>query len=312
MKNIFVLPWQFYLPIAFVLVGCFLALYLIVINNLSAKDVTFSFVVLFSASVMFFLNVCFGLKDEQKIDSIYVHLTLDSGRVIDVLSHSANKSNFVVFNRDEVSGSCDDVIKNFLKNGKVIIPEKYEYVRGQLDNCLQFYMRNMVVGHLIDVLPDWNVNEENFRGSRQVSYRNGDVDKKEGIFYSKQKIDEVFGNKDFNYSLLNAHLFNSGIVLPPQTVVSLKDNNIIFDNPFFNMELQFSFASGATLGTPILNDSGNLSLLVGGESSCLNIDSKIVAKVLYKKLNAGNFDRDKYIKWVDAVLSGLRKGFDLK
>lgn len=311
MKNIFVLPWQFYLPIAVVLIGCFLALYLIVINNLSAKDVTFSFVVLFSASVMFFLNVCFGLKDEQKIDNVYVHLTLDSGQVVDVLSHSEDKSRFVVFNRDEVSRSCGDVLKNFLKDGKVVIPERYESVRGRLDSCLQFYMRNMVIGHLIEVLPDWNINEENFRGSRQVSYRNGDVDKKEGVFYSKQKIDDLFGNKYFNYSLSNANLFNSGIVLPPKTVVSLKNNNIIFDNPFFNLELQFFFASGATLGTPVLYDSGKLSLLVGGENSCLNIDSKIVARVLYKKLNAGNFDRDKYTRWVDAVLSGLRNGFDL-
>ena len=84
MKNIFIPPVSFLVPLIIIAVGLTWACYSIVLKNLNSKDIVFSFSAMAAAFAMFYLNISLSMKDEAQRFVINTHAVLTEDLVIAV------------------------------------------------------------------------------------------------------------------------------------------------------------------------------------------------------------------------------------
>lgn len=273
-------------------------------KNVNAKDLVFSYTALAAAFVMFSLNLWFSLKNEERMHVVQPHLTL-TPNCVDVYSELPMKSSFVVFNRKKLTSSL-----NLTRaDEKAGIPQLTDDERATFKKNLAEFLRVSVVGHLLSEYPDWNPDVKAFRGSKQIQFNNSDEGAGQNSYYSVAQLENSLKIDVKEFSISEGIGITNGLTLPPKTIVTTSGENLIFDNPYvrivinFEIEDRMSFAVPSYIG-PILRLD-----YIDMNQGVINIQSNIKIVVSQKKQRSGSPDRHKYEAWASQIIETVRTGF---
>lgn len=276
----------------------------IVGKNINAKDLVFSYTALAAAFVMFSLNLGFSLKNEELEYVIQPHLILTSD-CVDVYSDLATKSNFVVFNREKLSSSLD-LAGVVTKPGAPSFTDAENSVFKR--NILEF-LRVSVVGHLLTEYPDWSPDVKSFRGKRHIQFNNSEEGAGDNSYYSVEKMAEALQFSAGGFAVAESVGITNGLTLPPNTTMSTNGENIVLENPYSLIEIDFEVEDGMSFAVPsysghkLFLDQRNMN------QGVVNIQSNIRIKVLHKKQRFGSPQRVKYESWASEIVNVIEIGF---
>lgn len=271
----------------------------IVAKNINAKDLVFSFTALAAAFVMFSLNLFFSLKNKEQEHIIQPHLTI-SQDCVDVYSTLGTKSGFVVINRKDLS-SCLSLVgtsQNFA------LPSLSQSERKLFNERLIEFLRVSLVGHLLSEYPDWNPKVKSFRGSKHVQFNNSKEGAGKNSYYS---IEELVTSLNFKLPKFEKFkgVIASGLTLPPNTKFFSVNNNLIFDNPYILIKINFEIEDRMSLASPSYDGSVLKLDMRDTNKNITNIQSNIRINILFKKQRHKN----NYESWASQIVSTIESGF---
>jgi hypothetical protein len=310
MKSIFLPPMPFLLPLFAILIGIAWACYEIVVKNLNSKDIAFSFAALAAAFVMFYLNVCLGLEEKKKEESIKLHMTISNDCVIDVFSSLPFKSKFIIFNREALSLACIQTLDKYSDGSKVIIPENALNEDDGLADATKFFLLNCIFGYWLDDYADWQMKKKLYKGSYSASFRNSKDDKSDDTFISKDEIDRVIGNFGKGFSLSDKVRMTKGLTLPPNTTLSMSGDKVSLENPFVKFEFSIDVANSLELAYPEVRKDGKVMFHLGHEHSNLNYEANIDITITMKRERQGSIEYAKYEEWTNRLVEFFKSGFE--
>lgn len=296
MKNIFTLPPSFTIPLAIIGIGLVWAMVAIVLKNLNSKDVVFSFSALVAASVMFYLNISLGMKDEVKEYDIKTHAFLTNDLVID-LDVDNDKSDFLVTQRGDLSRAVKAELQAFDKKGNPDADLFSEENLDKLEVATRFYYINSILGSMLMAFPDWQGNNVKHRGGTIGSFNA----KKEGAgintFIEPEKLDKAIGNAERGYTLKVPYMMARGLTLPPDTRVHISGGSLVIENPFLLLEVGILLPGSFKGGLPDTNVT-------------LEYFPVIQLKQVMKKERSGSPEYDQYAAWADKLYEHLKRKFE--
>lgn len=276
----------------------------IVGKNVNAKDLVFSYTALAAAFVMFSLNLWFSLKNEESVHIVQPHLTL-TPNCVDVYSELPMKSSFVVFNRDKLTSAL-----NLKSTGKKIgIPDFTDDERVAFKKNLAEFLRVSVIGHLLSEYPDWNPDIKVFRGKKQVQFNNSEEGAGQNAYYSVAQLEKALRIEVDDFDIAESVGITNGLTLPPKTVVTTSGEDLVFENPYVRIAIDFEvedgmiFAVPSYIGSTLRLDQRDMN------QGFINIQSNIRVVVSQKKQRSGSPDRLKYESWASQIIETIRAGF---
>lgn len=301
MKNYSLLT--FIMPIVILLFSIIWVGYSIVVKNILSKDIVFSFTALSAAFVMFGLNIAFSLKEEQSQHVVRPHIIITDDNIIDVLSYQITKPNFLVFNNEELSTAINIVkLKESLYTQT---PDRELAYKNQLITFLKI----CTLGQILSSYPDWQEQKQKFKYSESTSFNNTKEGAGNNTYFSIEQLDKLMNIEGFTFNgkigLIN------GLTLPPDTQININNDNIIIDNPFLTIKINFEIENGFNKATPTYTNGSMMFYHSGTKSDVINIQSNIVMNVTMKKQRSGSAEKTKYSKWVNEFYQKLHSGFDL-
>lgn len=272
--------------------------YFVVYQNINNKDVVFSFTALGAAILMFLLNVSLNLKDENFTKVIRPMMHLSDG-VVDVYVTGFNKSSFVIQNRENISEYLgfqkESDIQKLLEN----------FDSNKLINNTEKFLKITTVGTLLDLYPDWSPSEKVFANGGTMSYNSKREFAGKNSFYDINDIakalelDDYFLNPD--RPVVN---FFDTLTLPPKTVLYTTGKNIVFENPYAIVEIDFEVSQKITR----VNREAigrKISLKTISDDDVLELHANIYVNVLRKKLRSGSKDYEKYTNWINRIIETI-------
>lgn len=304
----------------FVLIFTLLALVLlgatVVVNNLNAKDIVFSYTALCAAFLMFFLNTALSLKSVVKEDVIQIELSLHN-MIADIHSLSNKKSLFYVFNRKEISEEVN--LKKYFKIGTLNDRNMEEenffsfsiQSRDELNsaiNDISKFIHIGIIGEMLTKNPDWEIfkNKKNFRGSASYSFNTSNEHSGKNTFIKTEDLDEILGLNSFSYK--SPYVFTEGLTLPPDTKVKVKDNTLFIENPF----VEIKFGIEINHNTSHFPPESTMNVLDGNFSNTSYMSVNLIISTLFKKERSGSRKMENYKKWVEYLLNDFKDAFEFK
>ncbi|HJS13639.1 MAG TPA: hypothetical protein VJ795_01100 [Rheinheimera sp.] len=273
--------------------------YLIVYKNINTKDVVFAYTALMAAIVMFILNVFLNLKEENFTEVTQPYMYEVDGKICLLKVHVRN-SMFALHNYEQLN----ELIKldiNKKEDNPVKEIAKTAYRREQIEN----YMKLMTLGTLIEDLPNWSPEENSFRTGRQVRTVNNRDDAGVNSFYELSELVKGFKVEDFFTEGRDIEIWSNGMTLPPDTEIRSNGKNLIFENPFVLLTIEFE-ASGSL--NAVSKDSIGRRVMTfptSQEDIAYLIDGNIYVNVKRKKFRTGSNEYEIYTKWVKRITDSI-------
>lgn len=308
MKNVFIPPASFSIPLLVIAIGLGWACYSIVLKNLNSKDIIFSFSAMAAAFAMFYLNISLSMKSEEKNFSVNTHAVLTEGLVLDVMSRG-RKSSYIVTEREKLSQAVREELLIFAEAQKVhkgFDDGNYE----KLLHATKYFYLNSFLGSMLVDFPDWQMREVSFKGGISKSFNYREDGAGENSFIATSELDSVMGNDKRGYSLDGAVTLARGLTLPPDTVVYKEDNSVVIDNPFLRMVVSVDVAGSFTYAGFKSTSSGSFALDYNKTSKTLSFFPNLNIKTVMKKERSGNPDYGLYIDWVNRLEVFMKEGFE--
>jgi hypothetical protein len=307
---------SFILVLTFTLIAIVLLGFIIVGNNLNAKDIVFSFTALCAAFLMFFLNTALSLKDETKTEIIPIELLLHN-MVADIHSLSYQKSSFFVFNRENISKEVN--INKYFKIGALNNKnmEDENFFAFSINSIEQWntaikdiskFLHIGIIGEMLSKNPDWEIfkNKRTFRGSENYSFNASGDTAGENTFITKNKLDKILELTSFTFN--KGHSIAKGLTLPPDTKVKVKDDILFIDNPF--VELQFSVDINQNVNhSPPEN---RINVMDGNFSNTSYMSVNLMIRTHFKKERFGSREMEDYKKWAGHIIKDFKTAFEFK
>jgi hypothetical protein len=276
----------------------------IVGKNVNAKDLVFSYTALAAAFVMFSLNLTFSLKNEESTHLLQPHLIV-TPNCVDVYSELKTKSNFVVFNREQLSSALN--LRFSSENPG--LPQFSEEDSTLFNKSLVEFLRVSLVGHLLSEHPDWGQDVKAFRGKKKIQFNNSEEGAGKNSYYSVPQLEDAFKIEVGSFELSKSVGIANGLTLPPNTLISSSGRNLVFENPHIRIEIDFEvedgmiFAVPSYIGSNLRLDQRDLS------QGVVNIQSNIKMLILHKKQRSGSPERLRYEAWASQIIETIRAGF---
>ncbi|WP_233010348.1 hypothetical protein [Rheinheimera faecalis] len=300
----------------FTLIALVLLFFAVVLNNLNAKDIVFSFTALCAAFLMFTLNTVLSLKDEITAEVIPIEITLHN-MIADIHSLSIQKSAFFVFNREEVSKEIN--LNKYFKvgalNNKNMEDENFfsfsiesrEQSNAAIKDISKF-LHIGIIGEMLSKNPDWEIfkNKKTFRGSERYSFNASGEHAGKNIFITKNELDKILGLTSFTFN--KHHSMAKGLTLPPDTVVKVKDNILFIENPF--LELQFS--TEINYNVSHFPPENIMNFMDGNFSNTSYMSVNLMIRARFKKERFGSREMQNYKKWVEHITKDFKTAFEFK
>lgn len=273
-------------------------------KNVNAKDLVFSYTTLAAAFVMFSLNLWFSLKNEESVNVIQPHLIL-TPNCVDVYSELPMKSRFVVFSREKLTSSL-----NLLRTSENAgIPQLTNDERAAFKKNLAEFLRVSVVGHLLSEYPDWNPDVKAFRGKKQVRFNNSEEGAGQNSYYSIAQLKDALKIEAGDFDMSEGVGITDGLTLPPSTVVTTSGDDLVFENPYVRIAIDFEVEDGMDFAVPSYIGSTLRLDYREVKQGVINIQSNIRVVVSQKKQRSGSSDRLKYESWASQIIEIIRAGF---
>ncbi|WP_131724687.1 hypothetical protein [Pseudoalteromonas undina] len=180
---------------------------------------------------------------------------------------------------------------------------KFEYISE--------YLKIIIVGTLLDEFPHWDPKTKNFLLTKVVSYSSNKIQAGKNSFYSSSELVKLFKLQvpDDFYSDLSIDC--QSLTLPPNTNLESHGQNLIIDNPYLTLEIDFDFDNHIQSGC--LDYDYNSRPISNGWSGepvdFKNYFLNILYKVQYKKFRYGDINRDSYIRWIASLEAFLSEKF---
>lgn len=308
MKNIFIPPVSFLVPLIIIAVGLTWACYSIVLKNLNSKDIVFSFSAMAAAFAMFYLNISLSMKDEAQRFVINTHAVLTEDLVIDVIV-KGRKSNYIVTEREKLSRAVGSELAKFKsaqEAGNQFDDDNY----SNLISAVEYFYLNSILGSLLVDFPDWQMTEVSFKGGQSTSFNYKKAGAGDNAFIDVERLDAVMGNASKGYTLGGAVTVAQGLTLPPGTAISRKDGTLLIENPFLRLAIDVDVAGNFSYAGFRNDGEGKLVIDYAKITKNLSFYPNINVHAVLKKERSGNPAQAEYIKWLDRLNRSLKEGFE--
>ncbi|EGR1391684.1 MULTISPECIES: hypothetical protein [Vibrio harveyi group] len=278
--------------------------YYVVFRNVSAKDLVFSYTTLVAAMMMFILNVFFSLQSETVEKQVHSNIT-HQNKSVEPYKHrnAANKSSFIVFNRDVVP----------MYSGVPFSTDRFNSLderiglMSKLKECMKVYL----IGAFVNDFCDWNPKTEQFVGRNYGSFRYDKKNVGKDRFYSYKELIAAC-NLNITEEILSKNNIAKGLIIPEGSTISGDSEGIYFDNPHFTLSIKFAFDHNFGRN-PTFRADGTYYFdhTIEHESSFNIYACRVDICMFHKKHLSGSPKKSIYANWANSVFDMIEKNFDV-